>query len=510
MTDSPSLLQRLARWSPLPWLVGGAAFALVLLWTLTATPRYRSEALLQVNDQRPGSGFSELMADLPAGELLGLGNDQLETQIGVLRSRRVLDAVMDTLGMDVTVVAPRAEGQPIVHVRSARVPGQEVEGVLQLSADGDGWTVTADEMEPALTLPSRLGAGDTLAIGHHRVTLAPDLAARGITRITLAIAPRYVTRRTVESRLDVRRQGSGADLIALSFDDPDPLRAAAVLERMLAEYLDFATRAARGDAGTTVAELRRQVEAQQQRLAAAEDALRRYQEQTGLVIPTEQGAAQVKRYATLRAALDQLEVERDALSRLLVLVEGRAGAGGSATYRQLATFPSLIGNRAIQDLLLALLTMENDRSALLMVRSESNPDVRRLSSRIAEVEGDLQRIGRQYLESLDEQIAPTRAAMQAIDDELGSLPERELRYLRLLRERTILNEGYVALQQQLRITEVQDALRLDDIRVVDAPEAADPDDPEFPRVLVNLVLGLVLALASGGAVALVSASWRAA
>ena len=85
-----------------------------------------------------------------------------------------------------------------------------------------------------------------------------------------------------------------------------------------------------------------------------------------------------------------------------------------------------------------------------------------------------------------------------------------MQFLRLYRERTILNEGYVALQQQLRITEEQDALRLDDIRIVDAPEPSNPDDPYFPRIPVHIALALVVALASGGAVALMQSSLTAA
>ena len=502
-------MQRLLAWRPLPVAAGAALFGLVVVWTLLATPRYRSTALLQVQQPRAAGAVSEMLADLPGGDLLGLGRDELETQLGVLRSRRVLDAVMDSLGLDMLVEAPRGLAEPVVELRTQRVPGQEVEGRLTFRrGDGDQWTLTAEDLKPAQALPATLRSGDSLVVGPHRIRLLPALAAQGATELVLAITPRYETRRRVEARLDLRRQSSGADLIALSYDDPDPRRAAAVLDGMLREYLDYARRAARGDAGSTVAELRRQVAAQQAQLAAAEDALRRYQEQTGLVLPSEQGAAQVKRYATLRGALDQLEVERDALARLVALVEGRAAqardAGG--TYRQLATFPTLIGNKGIQDLLQALLTLENDRSALRLVRSDDNADVRRLTQRIGEIEGELLRISRQYLESLDGQIAPTRAALAAIDDELGAMPERELRFLRLLRERTLLNEGYLALQQQLRLTEVQDALRLDDIRVVDAPEPSSLDDPYFPRVAVHLALALLLALAGGGAVALARAA----
>jgi uncharacterized protein involved in exopolysaccharide biosynthesis len=250
-----------------------------------------------------------------------------------------------------------------------------------------------------------------------------------------------------------------------------------------------------------VEELRRQLDAQSTALAQAERDLRAFQERTGIVVPDEQAAAQVKRYATLRGQLDLLTVERDALAQMLALVQGRAsGASASSAYRQLATFPTLISNRAIQDLLVALTELENDRSALLLLRSEQNADVRQLTARIVEIETQLERLGAQYLEALDGQIAPTRASLAAIDQELGALPAQEMALVRLLRERTILSEGYLALQRQLRTTEVQDALRLDRVRVVDAPEPAHVDDPYFPKPAVHFVLGLVLALATAGAV----------
>lgn len=505
MNDSPSVFQRMLHWRPLPWGVGAGLFALVAVWTFVATPRYRSEALLQVSQQPTAGLFSEALADVPGADLLGLGKDALETQIGVLRSRRVLDAVMDSLGLDVVVESPRPDGRPLLAMRAERADGPGPRGTLRLLPESDGmWRVEVVDLEPAVTMPERLATGDTLRLGAQRLVLLPDAAARAPQGIQLAVSPRYATRRNMESRLEVRRPSSGADLIALSFDDPDPRRAAAVLDRMLAEYVEFTNRSARGDAGTTVAELTRQLEVQEQRLARAEQAMRAFQERTGLILPTEQGAAQVKRYAALRGGLDALEVERDALDRMLTLVNGRAASAveASATYRQLATFPSLISNRAIQDLLLAILELENERSALLAVRSEANADVRRLSRRITELETELLRIGRQYRESLEGQIVPTQAALAAIDAELGRLPAQEMEYLGLLRDRTVLHEGYVALQQQLRLTEVQDALRLDDVRVVDAPEIADPEDPYFPRIPVHLALGLLLAAAGGGAVAL--------
>jgi uncharacterized protein involved in exopolysaccharide biosynthesis len=504
------MLARLARVRALPWVVGGAFFALVVAWTLLVTPLYRSTALLQVSSERAGGGLADAVANIPGGGLLNLSKDEIETQVGVLRSRRVVDAVIDSLGLTVRVTKPRASRSELISARLA-AEGGDVEGTVVLRrGDGARWSVTGRELVPSTTLPAELAAGDTLRIGALHVTLAPSAGGSNVREITLEVVPRYLARRALLERLEVRRQSTGSQLISLSLDDPDPVLAAAVLDGVLREYLEFTARTARGDAGTTAAELRRQITDQQTRLAAAEDELRRYQERTGLVLPEEQGAAQVERYAKLRGTLDGLEVERDALARLLKLVNDRAdGASSPEAYRQLATFPSLITNRAIQDLLLALTTLENDRNELRLVRTDNNADVRQLTTRIEEIERQLQRLGTQYLESLDEQIAPTSSAIGALDAELVRMPERELRFIRLLRERTILSEGYLFLQKQLRQTELQDALRLDQVRVVDAPSVSHPDDPYFPRPLVNLVLGLVLAVASGGAVAAFQSAVRA-
>lgn len=496
-------MNRLLRLRALPFLVGGGGFALVLLWTFTAAPRYRSSALLQVDAGRSSSALGELVQGLPGLGMLGAGSPDIGTQIGVLRSVRVLDAVMDSLGLDVSVVAPAPGAAPMLNVRTNPAAGAAVEGSFTLRADDGGrWALVDVALQPAADLPSALAEGEPARIGPHELTVVEGLSSRGVRQLNVQISPRYLTRRSVAARLDVRQQNVGSNLVSLTFDDTDPLRAAAVLERVLGEYLRFTQAAARGDAGTTVAELRRQVAEQGERLAAAENALRAYQERTGIFLPGEQGAAQVTRYAKLRASLDQLEVERNALARLIALVESRASREpGSAAYRQLGTFPSLIANRAIQDLLTALLSLENERSELQLLRSADNPDVRRITQRIGEIESELQRIGAQYLESLDQQIVPTRAAMQAIDDEMAAMPERELRFLRLLRDRTLLNEGYLALQQQLRVTEVEDALRLDAVRIVDAPLTPHPDDPYFPRVPVHIAIAIIFALASGGAVA---------
>ena len=82
-----------------------------------------------------------------------------------------------------------------------------------------------------------------------------------------------------------------------------------------------------------------------------------------------------------------------------------------------------------------------------------------------------------------------------------------MNYIRLLRNREVLDEALLMLKTQLRIAEVQDAVRDEGVRVVDIGVVAPEDEPKFPNPVVNLMLGAILALALGVSTALVHEVW---
>lgn len=499
----------LLRWRRLPWVAGLGCVLAVMTWTVLVTPRYRSSALIRVEDDQASAGLADALSAIPGAGMLGLSRDEVESEIGVLTSRRVLDAVIDSLAL--TVRRPAGERAAVGEV--ALRSHDDLEGELTFTPTDDGaWSVSVDLETPADLLPSvtTVVPGDTLRVGGVWVRFTPQVdSGDAPDELRLRFAPRYEVREALQDRLDVRRQEIGSRLIVVAFDDSDRMLAAQVVDRMLAEYLAFVARSERDDLGSTAAELRRQVDSQRVQLAAAEEALRRYQERSGLVVPEEQAAAQVKRYAVLRAELDAAEVERRAVQGMLALTETRAGETRSPeAYRQLATYPSLLSNRAIQDLLESLLTLENTRSERQLLLADESRELRQIAARIAEIEQSLQRLGTQYLEAIAVRSRSLTAAVDTIDAELATLPQEEMQYIRLLRDRTVLNEGYLVLQKQLRQTELREALRLDQVRLVDLPIVAHPEDPQFPKVWVHLVLAVVLGASVGAAVAAAQRSAR--
>ena len=94
----------------------------------------------------------------------------------------------------------------------------------------------------------------------------------------------------------------------------------------------------------------------------------------------------------------------------------------------------------------ALTQVEDQRVALLTRRTEQDPEVQRLTARMAELEGQLGSIARTYLQGLTDQVDSRDSSIARFSRELGTLPGKELEYARLERTPTVLKDMYALLQ----------------------------------------------------------------
>ncbi len=494
------------------WLLIGVAiavFAAVAAWTFLATPRYQSRARLRIESKNAAPSLGDQVGSLPGAGLLGLNRDELETEIGVLQSDRIADAMIDSLALSVRVKTPAASRERVLTARVAD-PTLDVEGRLTLTREDRGrYRVESKGFEGQAAIPPTMIPGTAVQIGGLVLTLNPTLLTAGPTKIVIDLLPRYAVYELLQRRLVIARQEGGSRLVEITYQDPDRVLAAQVVNRIVTEYVKYTTGTERGEDTTAIAELRFQVDTTARRLAAAEASLRAFEERTRLIVPEEQASAQIKRISALSTHVDAISAERNALARMLTLIEQRSrGEVGTNAYRQLATFPSLITNGAIQDLLQSLVDLENKRSTLGVRRTESNEEYRQLTDRITAIERQLYQLGPQYLESLDSQLATTVHTVTALTDTLQGMPGAAMQYGRLLRDRTILETTYLALQKQLKQTELKDVLRPERIRIIDAPRVANRDDPVFPKKVVMLVLGAVLGAALAVTLGLLLEMWR--
>ena len=507
------VIQRLLRQAKLIGGVTGTILSAVMLWTFLAAPRYESLTALRILDGGPAMEFSEEMASVPGMDLMGLGRDQLSTEMGILRSWRMAEAAVDSLALMVRMRKPIGIRSEVLRVIAQGDPDWEGTVTLRLGSDGT-YDASAKEKRQAKESLGKVRIGESFRFGGYVIALRPVSSDDPPpSRVRLKVIPRYEAIKDLREDLKIQRGERSSRLVEISYRSTDREMAAAIVNTIARTFIEYSTRSQSSEARYTAAELRKQVADYGARLAHAEERLRRYQEFQLIVAPEQEAIQQVNRIAQLRLREDALNVDRGGLADLLAVVEARVGAGSqdspeAGAFDRLATYPSFASHGGMQNILRAIQDLESQRSMLQRRRTDQNQDVLQLTERIRDLEDQLHGLGVSYRENLDGQLSSVGAALERLTLELEELPAREMEYLRLLRDRTVLDEAYVLLQGQLSLTEVEDAIRGEGVRIVDAGIISHEDDPEFPRPLVNLFLGLVLGLTTGMSVALGRDLWE--
>lgn len=420
--------------------------------------------------------------------------NRISTEMEVLQARTAALAVIDSLGLRVSLESPRrgrlAELVPFVKLEPLAAPG-----LIRVIASDDGRLRVEDS---AGTTIGEGRAGDTVAVRGGRMVVAP--AAAG-SEIRLLVRSEDEAVRAFTGALKVFRPVREADLLAVRFRAADPA-VAAEAANMLAGHLigSRQTELARRT-GLAVDFLRHQADTLRRQLRLAEDSLQAFRETVHAVEPAEQAKSQVVRMAQLQANRGGLDAEREALATLLTQIEAEVAAAPErpSPYRRLIGFPSLLRNQAAAELLSSLASVENERAALLRRRTPMDPDVLNLTGRVRELDAELRAIAESYLQGLTNQVAALDRVNREFGRALDSLPNKEVVGARLEREAKILQDLYSLVQTRLKESELTQAMQDPTVRVVDPAVATwRPVGPGLPlKLALGVFLGALVGLGAG-------------
>jgi capsular exopolysaccharide synthesis family protein len=475
LSEFAGLLWR-QRWVMLACLA--VSLTLMTAYTWRARPLYESASMIRFEHEQVN--LPQLVEQLTT-------ENRISTEIEVLQGRSAAEAVVDSLGLRATLVAPRKGAItrifPVMQVAAAADTA-----TFRFRVDGDsGFAVWRDGHAGAAVYGT---LGERMSLDG--VTFALAKSAAGERDIRLRISSREGALATFQNSLKITRPARDADLIRVSFRARDP-ELAARSANLLAEYL-IASRQSELErrTGLAVNFLRSQVDSVRQELRAAEDKLQAYRQSVGAVNPPEQARAQVGRLTQLQADQVGLRSERDALATTLrqIALDSVTSPDRPSPYRRLLGFPSILRNNMVGGVLNDLVVLENERAALLRRRTWQDPDVRALSTRIQELDSQLRSIATTYLEGLTNQVAELERANRQFGRSLDSLPRMETQTGRLQRETSLLEGLYATMQTRLKDAEMTQAVQDPAVSLVDRAYAAGV--PIRPRPMLNLSLSLVL------------------
>jgi len=307
-------------------------------------------------------------------------------------------------------------------------------------------------------------------------------------------------------------------LIRISVRSPEPELAQQIANSICRAFIDRDLQSRRSEANAVLSFVSEQVEQVSERLKNAEEELLRYKEGQRIGVIDEETKLKVGLVAQLESSLQQVKVDRAVLGARIAALLGQLGSkawdGGS-----LAAASSSPTVARLQD------RLTEAQLELKRQKSGSSPAAQRiaeLEERIDSLEGQIQEeitlnarsarspavdstMQMQLAEYksrdviLEAQEKALRSLMAMHEQDINKLPAREINLIRLERARSINDELYAALMKAKNEAQIEAASQIGNIDVVDA--AYLPLDPVRPNKLQNLIVGVMVSLILGIALA---------
>jgi tyrosine-protein kinase Etk/Wzc len=314
------------------WLISGVvAFALLvgLVYVTLATPIYRANLLIQIEDSAPDSksflnettGLFEVKTPL-TGELQVLGSrmvlnaaaDQADLQVSAQpRYLPIVGAWLarHDVGLSMPILGGYVTGAERIDVTRFNVPPSlEDTGPFIVTTQGGGrYTVRHEMLEAPLNGVLGQPLRYTLSDGVLDIQLS-QLAGRPGAKFTVFVSSRDRAIEQLQGRLQLAEQGRQSNVIGVTLEDSNRLRLARVLDAIGEQYVRQNMARKSAEAEKTLAFLDSQLPTFENQLKTSEDAFARFRNQNGTIAFDEEAKVWLKKTADLQSSLLDLQQKR--------------------------------------------------------------------------------------------------------------------------------------------------------------------------------------------------------
>lgn len=299
----------------------------------------------------------------------------------------------------------------------------------------------------------------------------------------------------------------GSRLVAVSFDNPDPVMAARVANAFAENFIQSNLDRKYESSSYAREFLEERIAQTKGRLEDAERQLVAYAANQQIInVGSDEGDASGG--STQSLASNNLVALNNALASARAARVGAEEKWRSARTNQLMTLPDVLQNPSIQRLSEQRAQLDSEYQQKLSIYQADYPEMVRLRAQITEVDGQIQSLAanirssiqNQYLVAANEERA-LQAQVNALKGDVLDLRDRSIQYNILQRELDTTRTLYESLLQRYKEIAVTGDVTANNISIVDS--ARPPAVPSKPNMMINLALAALFGLGLGIVAALV-------
>lgn len=309
------------------------ATILALIYVFLATPIYRANGIIQVEDNTPGVPGLDDMAEIFASE------SSSATELHVIKSRLVLGRVVDELGLTIYIdphylpifgevmargASPHQLGQPPLGL-SSYVTGGEKVAVAELSIPnylvnqplkllnegGQNYSIWHDEK---LLIRSKVGVLAISDDGKIEIKLSELLANKG-AEFSITRAGRLSTVLKLQKEIKVSEKGKDTGIIEISLEGADRQRIVEIVDSVSANYYLQNVQRMAAEAENSLKFLDEQIPRIQKDLVRSEEALNDYRSERTSVDLSLEAQSALDSLVQIEADISTMSINEADISR---------------------------------------------------------------------------------------------------------------------------------------------------------------------------------------------------
>jgi tyrosine-protein kinase Etk/Wzc len=445
-------------------------------------PTYRAAAVLRLaGERRALSGGMEAVPTAMARTI-----DPILALVELVRSRTVLGAVVDSLGLQ---LVSTSSDFPRSSLTAVSVDPRAVNDSVHLAFTAATVTARVNDREV------RGRYGDTLTLSGVRFAVpVPPTVSEAIVQIV----PREMAIDVLLTKLRVT-QRKDTDVIDVVYASTDPRLAQKVVNATVRTFQTQSIKSATEQSRQRREFLDQQVTQMDSMLAVAQAQLSTFRSRQQLANAPDVMAARAAAILAIDTRREELQADRRIYGAMVNRLGSSKAADREDALRSLAASPDVMArNPTVGTLYQQLASYQNRLDSLTTGpwrSTPNNPDVVQLKGLIASTESKLKAAFRSHVSTLDAQIGGLnglRAQSGARMEVLPALAEEEARLSSRVQALSGLQDQ---LRQEYQKARMSEALEAGDVAIVDV--AGVPYAPLWATASLKLMLGVLLGLVLG-------------
>lgn len=441
------ILENLIYYRIVFFIIAGVVFSLSLVYALLATPVYRADVLIQVEDKK-SSALGGALQDV--SKAFEIQSSPIPGQIEIFKSRSVIGRAVNSLflhtdvkvenripligGLIYRLLSKSDDGLAIPPVSWAKfgwggedlvfesynIPASYQKKPLYLVVGEQGcWNLYNDDDQ--LVATGRVGVETLSEDGQWQINIKM-LRANAGTEFKLVRYSLLSRTQQITSRLEAKEAGKLSGLFRVSFEDPNPAFAQRLLNAVSQSYVDQNTERRAEEADKTLKFLTKKLPELADKMSTAETAFSDFRNREATIdVPGE-----------IRALLDQsVAIEKE---------------------RMLA---------------------EIKKSEMMQHYQPSHP----------------------YVKAINSQLSQLKAENTSLQKQISSLPQTQQEYLSYARDAEISTKLYMSLLDTAQQLQVTKAGTVGNVAVIDY--AVTPEQPAKPNKIMIVAAGGFIGLVLG-------------